>query len=70
MLVHVAYSIPNNDYLTLDKMSQKWFRFKTLREEGVFDDAPKEGFLTVLQREKMLDDVFEILEFRGNNEEI
>lgn len=68
MLMQVSYSIPNNDYINLSKMHDKWFRFKILREEGVFDSEPKDGFLTMLQRERMLDDVFKVLGFGKDKE--
>lgn len=68
MLMQVAYTIPNDDYQSLNIMHKKWFRFKTLREEGVFDTEPRDGFLTMLQRERMIDDVFKILGFGVNND--
>ncbi len=68
MLMQVAYSIPNDDFLFLDSMYEKWFRFKVLREEGYFDNDPRDGFLTMRQRERMLDDVFHILGFGKEKE--
>lgn len=70
MLVQVAYSIPNNDFIVLDNMFEKWVRFKVLREEGYFDNDPQEGFITMRQRERMLDDVFHILGFGGKNDSL
>ena len=38
-----------------------WKTFKEKRRHGEFDSSQKDGFITVLQREEMIDKLFEII---------
>lgn len=63
-MLFTSICISQEDHSDLMKMYEKWFRFKVLREEGAFKEEPTDGWLTMLQREKMLDDVFVKLGFQ------
>ncbi len=46
---------------TLTKMRTKWTVFKKKRNAKEFDQGPVSGFMTMFERESMLDKVFDIL---------
>ncbi len=50
-------------WLELMGMSQKWKNFKARRNQKFFDNEQASGFITMKQREEMLDSIFEILNY-------
>jgi len=41
----------------LDAIKRKWNKFKTKRAEGRFEYATNSDYLTMIQREKMIEDL-------------
>ncbi len=46
----------------LKEMKHKWEVFKKKRTQKHFEKLPSQGFITMQQREGMIDKIFEILE--------
>lgn len=46
---------------SLRKMYQEWDAFKYRRHSGQYQTSIKEGFLTILDRENMLNEMFKLL---------
>jgi len=55
--------IKKTQWEEMNLMQDKWKKFKRNREKKIFNHEQGKGFITIMQREKMLDRLFDILNY-------
>lgn len=58
--------IREKNEITLFDFFKKWKKFQSIRSQNPYGSVDEEGYLTIQEREKIIERVFSILFFQGD----